>query len=151
MLSKKYFTPTIDDFRPGQFYEKLNGDIWEQRQVTIDDFKIVAGHAPMYDIYYEMINNKAEKLRIPAITDEDLINLGWTKNNEYLLDGERRVDFKKGKFTLTVTKEYDMLLKFNDTVLFNGKILTLAEFNDITIRCDAVPNEIIEYKIKNAK
>ena len=58
---------------------------------------------------------------------------------------------KKGKFTLTMTKDYDMLLKFNDTVLFNGKILTVAEFNDITVRCDAVPNEIIEYKLKSMK
>lgn len=151
MLTKKYFSPTIDDFRPGQFYEKKNGDIWELRQVTIEDFHIKACHAPMYDIYHELINNKAENLRIPSITLQDLTNLGWTSYKEYIEGGINYGEMKKGKFTLTMTKDYDMLLKFNDTVLFNGKILTVAEFNDITVRCDAVPNEIIEYKLKSMK
>ena len=36
--TKKYYTPTIDEFHVGFEYEFLNGDKWEKDEITTKDF-----------------------------------------------------------------------------------------------------------------
>lgn len=148
MARKKYYSPTIDDIRPGLVYERLNGQIWELKQLVLEDYIILGGHSVVFELIHEIFVKQSESIRIPLLDVEDIRNLGFDKIEEKGHDYK----FKKGKFTLLFDDvTMTMTIQFNTDVLFCGKVFNTCELLDLLIKCDVIPNRVTDGKLSSIK
>ena len=73
--TKKYYTPTIDEFHVGFEYEFLNGDTWEKDEITTKDFSNeLAGE---YENWFDEILKGIRNVRVKYLDEEDIESFGF--------------------------------------------------------------------------
>lgn len=88
MKNNLYYTPTIEEFHIGFEYEFMNGDKWEESEMTIQDYK---SNGPDYERsdswFQEEILGGIRTVRVKYLDRDDIESLGWQKFTYKNLNG----------------------------------------------------------------
>lgn len=75
---KKYYTPTIEEFHIGFKYEFMNGNLWEESEMTIQDYKCSGADYEIQGSWFEEeLLGGIRTVRVKYLDKEDIESLGW--------------------------------------------------------------------------
>lgn len=90
MENNLYYTPTIEEFYIGFEYEYMNGDIWEESEMRIQDYKSDGPDYERSDSWFEEeLLGGIRTVRVKYLDQSDIESLGWkTHNNDVFTLGK---------------------------------------------------------------
>lgn len=78
MENNLYYTPTIEEFHVGFEYEYMNGDMWEESEMRIQDYKSDGPDYERSDSWFEEeILGGIRTVRVKYLDQSDIESLGW--------------------------------------------------------------------------
>jgi hypothetical protein len=90
-MENKYYTPQIEEFCVNFQYERMNGNTWEQAEMTKLDF--YSSFNSDYENEFEEIDKNIRVVRVKYLDSTDIQELGWIVNEWKLTktSGEVRI------------------------------------------------------------
>ena len=125
--TKKYYTPTIDEFHVGFEYEFLNGDKWEKDEITTKDFSNeLAGE---YENWFDEILKGIRDVRVKYLDEEDIKSLGFAPMKSIKNYQE---NFMMTDIYRSLNEEVGGIMWINARILYNPDIHKIIIYGEFT-------------------
>lgn len=123
-MTKKYYTPTIDEFYVNFDFEEYGRSIAFPNETDSPYwFKNVFTKFSSFVMIEEIIKQKT--VRVKFLDREDIESLGWVFDNADLINVEQ---YKINEISLSVFPDYYLIEKYDfENTLFSGKIRNKSE------------------------